>query len=433
MESEKALYYIDSIHYPEAEGNEGRNINNAFAQVSLLDVSENADEVKEPNGIIVSVPTNQMTFANGRKIADNNFVYYSANSQVPFENGNKDLRARELINHSSWLRKLLREKAMNRPIELLEVDKLERSNVKITSYHINVGHGNCTAILIESGTSYRLWMVDCGTTYYVKSSHLENIDDCFAEIAKKLGVVKSQLHISLFMLTHLHNDHYNGIEMLFNHGYCNGGTSFFINLDYAVAAPTYVRILDRINIEGCLVNTPIRNVGNKRGVSYVPTVIFPDKKVFKNNPSFGHRSCYVESNANNSSVVYFVVGSGRSMMFPGDMEKKELDLMTSSGNCTQFLNIVDYYCVSHHASITGHLDCKCLDPGHPKAICIDCCRNGLRRAIVMGRDGAFKGIYNDTVRKDFGQAIVYSEKDDKGNPAKCMILDWPSNTCSYLY
>lgn len=432
MEPEKALYYIDSIHYPEAEGNEGRNINNAFAQVSLLDASENADEV-EPNGIIVPVPTNQMTFANGRKIADNNFVYYSANSQVPFENGNKDLRARELINHSSWLRKLLREKAMNRPIELPEVDKLERSNVKITSYHINVGHGNCTVILIESGTFYSIWMVDCGTAYYVKGTHLENIDDCFDNIAKRLVVNKDQLHISLFMLTHLHGDHYNGLEMLFRQGYCNSHTQFFINLDYAVASPNYVRILDKINNEGCPVNTPIRNVDNERGVRFVPTVIFPDRRVFKNKPSFGYKSFYVESNANNSSVVYFIAIGGRSMMFPGDMEKKELDLMTSSDKCKPFLCTTKYYCVSHHASITGHLNCKCLAPVHPFSTCLKCCKRGLGRAIVMGRDGAFSGIYNQTVINDFGRAIAYSEKDDKGNPVKCLILDWASNTCSYLY
>lgn len=244
MDLDSKLYYVDSIHYPEAEGNEGRYTNNGLAQVSLLDVSENINEVKEPNGVIVSVPTNQMTFANGRKITDNNFVYYSANSQVPFENGNKDIRALNLINRSSRLRKLLREKAMNHSIEIPEADRFGGNNVKITSYHINVGHGNCTVILIEGGTFYSLWMVDCGTTYYVKGPHLENIDDCFAVIANKLGVGNNKLYISLFMLTHLHGDHYNGLEMLFRQGYCNSHTQFFINLDYAVASPTYVRILD---------------------------------------------------------------------------------------------------------------------------------------------------------------------------------------------
>lgn len=428
MIPDSKLYYVDSVHYPKAEGNEEMNDNNATVQVSLLDVSENINEAKEPNNVIVSVPVNQMSFVNGRKIADNNFVYYSANSQIPFENGNKDPRALELINRSSWLRKKLREKYQDRPMELPQRDNF--INSKITSYHINVGHGNCSVILLESGNFYRIWMVDCGTAYYVKGPHLENIDDCFAEIAKKLGVVKSQLHIGLFMLTHLHSDHYNGLEMLFSQGYCNAHTQFFINLDYAVASPVYVRILDRINNGGCLVNTPIRNVHNKR----VPTVIFPDKRVFKNNPSLSHGSYYVESNANNSSVVYFVVGSGRSMMFPGDMEKKELDLMTRSGNCTPFLFWTNYYCVSHHASITGHLDCKCLNPGpHPYLTCLECCKVCLNKAIVMGRDGAFNGIYNKTVINDFGHAIVYSEKDDKGNPAKCLILDWASNTCSYLY
>lgn len=432
MEPDKILYYVDSIHYPETEGSDRGIANNAIVQVSLLDVNENIDAVKVSNDVIVSVPTSQLFFENGKKIADNNFVYYSANNQIPFENGNKDSRALKLINHSSRLRKELREKSQNRSIELPRADT--SINSKITSYHINVGHGNCSVILIESGNFYRIWMVDCGTTYYVEGPHLENIDDCFDDIAQKLGVDKSQLHICLFMLTHLHSDHYNGLEMLFKQGYCDANTQFFINLDYAVASPAYVRILEKINNEGCLVKTPIRNVGPACKIQCIPTVIFPDKKVFKNKPSSGHMPCYIEPKTNNSSVIYIVLGRGKRMLFPGDMEKKELELMTETGNCTPFLNRVDYYCVSHHASIKGHLDSKCLDSGpHPYPTCLECCKVRLNKAIVMGRDGAFSGIYNKTVINDFGPAIVYSEKDDKSNPVKCMILDWASNTCSYLY
>lgn len=424
MEPDKTLYYVDSIHYPENEENDRRIANNAIVQVSLLDVNK----AEKSNDMVVTVPIGQMSFENGKKIADNNFVYYSANNQIPFKNGNKDSRALELINRSSQLRKKLREKFQDRPMELPQRDTF--INSKITSYHINVGHGNCSVILLDSGNFYRIWMVDCGTAYYVKGTHLENIDDCFENIAKRLGVNKDQLRISLFMLTHLHSDHYNGLEMLFNQGYCDANTQFFINLDYAVASPAYVRILERINNEGCLVNTPIRNVDPARKILYIPTVIFPDKKVFKNKPSAGHIPCYIESEANNSSVIYIVFGGGKGMLFPGDMGKKELDLMTSSGNCTPFLYRINYYCVSHHASITGHLDCKCLALG---LTCLECCKVRLNKAIVMGRDGAFSGIYSPTVISDFGANLVYSEKDGKGKKTKCLILDWASNSCSYLY
>lgn len=427
MEPDKLLFYVDSIHYPETEGNDRMAANNATVQISLLDVNKE----KEPNDIVVTVPIGQLFFENGEKIMDNNFVYYSANNQKPFENGNKDLRALKLINQSSRLRKELREKSQNRSIELPRVDTFFEA--KITSYHINVGHGNCSVILIENGNFYRIWMVDCGTNYCVTGPHLENIDDCFDDIAKRLGVTKDKLYINLFMLTHLHSDHYNGLEMLLKQGYCTANTQFFINLDYAVASPVYVRILDEINKTGSLVNTPIRNVDPQCGVLYMPTVIFPDKKVFKNKPSVGHIPCYIEQKTNNSSAIYLVSGSGKSMMFPGDMERKELNLMTRSKNCTPYLNLINYYCVSHHASITGHLDCKCLDPNHPNTICILCCKVNLDRAIVMGRDGAFSGIYSPTVINNFGVNLVYSEKDNTGRKAKCLILDWANNACSYLY
>ncbi|MCQ2078004.1 MAG: hypothetical protein MJZ20_13435 [Bacteroidaceae bacterium] len=426
MEPDKILYYVDSIHYPETEGSDRGIANNAIVQVSLLDVNK----AEEPNDMLVTVPIDQLSFENGKKIADNNFVYYSANNQKPFENGNKDSRALELINRSSQLRKRLRKKYQDRPMDLPRTGNF--SNSKIMSYHINVGHGNCSVILVESDDSYRIWMVDCGTAYYVKRPHLENIDDCFDDIAQRLGLDKSQLHISLFMLTHLHSDHYNGLEMLFNQGYCDEKTQFFINLDYAVASPAYVRILEKINNKGCFVKTPIRNVDSARKIQCIPTVIFPDKKVFKNKPSSRHMPCYIEPEANNSSAIYIVMVRGMMMLFPGDMEKKELDLMTSSGNCTPYLNRINYYCVSHHASITGHLDCKCLDPRHPCSTCIKCCKNNLNKAIVMGRDGAFSGIYNRTVINDFKPNIVYSEKDPSGKSVKGLILDWTSNACSYF-
>lgn len=428
MEPDRTLYYVDSIHYPDTQGNDRIAANNATVQVSLLDVNKG----KEPNDIVLTVPIGQLSFENGRKITDNNFVYYLANNQKPFENGNKDPRALELINRSSQLRKELREKSLNRPIELSRVDTFIKSG--ITSYHINVGHGNCSVILIENDNFYRIWMIDCGTTYYVKGPHLENIDDCFDDIAKRLGVTKDKLSVSLFMLTHLHSDHYNGLEMLFNRGYCNEGTSFFINLDYAVAAPTYVRILELIDQKGCYINTPIRNVVADEAKQPMPMIIFPDRRVFKNHYPSIQAPYYYEQNTNNSSVVYRIVGSGKSMLFPGDMEKKELDKMTESGNCTPYLFRTNYYCVSHHASNTGHLDCDCLNPQqHPYRTCMECCKDNLDRAIVMGRNGAFIGIYSQTVINDFGANLVYSEKDNTGKEVKCLILDWANNACSYLY
>ena len=37
----------------------------------------------------------------------------------------------------------------------------EEKPVQVISYHVNVGHGNCSFILIEAKSCYRLWLVDC--------------------------------------------------------------------------------------------------------------------------------------------------------------------------------------------------------------------------------------------------------------------------------
>ena len=89
----------------------------------------------------------------------------------------------------------------------------------VKSYHVNVGHGNCSLILSVYGTEYDLWMVDCSSYDYLKRrDYSQNLYHCLADIASLLNVNLSSLRISRFMLTHTHFDHYNGLRYLVKHG-----------------------------------------------------------------------------------------------------------------------------------------------------------------------------------------------------------------------
>lgn len=71
--------------------------------------------------------------------------------------------------------------------------------------------------------------------------------------------------------------------------------------------------------------------------------------------------------------------------------------MSSVGNCSMDLFTSDFYVVSYHGSINGHPDMPCMNPKQPVPITLDCVSHALVKAILMGRNGAFSGIYSPVV------------------------------------
>lgn len=59
--------------------------------------------------------------------------------------------------------------------------------------------------------------------------------------------------------------------------------------------------------------------------------------------------------------------------------------------------------------------------------------NNKAKAVLMGRDGAYKGIYDhNTVIPFWGNRLVYSEHDQHGKYVKFAILDWLTGKVNYL-
>jgi hypothetical protein len=100
------------------------------------------------------------------------------------------------------------------------------------------------------------------------------------------------------------------------------------------------------------------------------------------------------------------------MVFPGDLEQKGFENMSYAGKCNAALFRADYYVVSHHGSINGHPVLTCKNPRQPIPTVLKCATHRLNKAILMGRNGAYSGIYSPVVENYWNTAcgLEYTEK-----------------------
>lgn len=302
-------------------------------------------------------------------------------------------------------------------------------NAHVESYHVNVGHGNCTLIFIRKRKEYELWMVDCGGIDMLnRQCYYSNILACLADIASKLNIPQADLYISKLFLTHWHYDHISGFQLLVKNGFINKHTQCYINLYYAHSSQCANDMLAKLVQLGLKCYEPTASLP-------IPavTILHPECRIRKKVHPYDTTPCRIVTKANDASVVYAVTIGGETMILPGDLEKNGWDAMTSAATCQKHhLCTTNYYCVSHHGSMTGHVDIPCLERNHyPKVG--NCIKAGpLQKAILMGRDGAYPGIYNNGVVNYWGNILRYSEHDDQNNSRCAYVLEWGLNNERYL-
>ena len=437
----KTLYFIESINLIQPYAEEERTLGSSSPvfSICLEDINmskeivarntqerfngENNERGYDDIYRTIEIPKIRMKLDTGTSLYEGMFVYLEEENDIlRFTSGRGDDIAKEHIRENSRLRhQLFRDNSYLDNI----ADDFDYAHAQIKSYHVNVGNGNCTFVLFIDRDSYRLWMVDCGMIDVKnRRNYSVNIDIVIGQIARDINCDVSNVHIHRFLLTHWHADHYNGMIYMLQRGWLDSQTIFVMNLYYSCPTPCANQILyqlDRMNVR-CYEPQVSLRLNNC-------SILHPNLRIGRWNNA--RLNMIGVREVNDSSVVYSIYGVGKSMIFSGDLEKKGFDRMTKARTCRCWLHTSTYYCVSHHASLTGHIDIPCLSGPFPTVL--DCVQHNLQYAIVMGRNGAYDGIYDAQVIQDFGNHIIYSERDKSGNMTRGVALEWNNGKTIHIY
>lgn len=430
----KSTYYIDSIY--RSEGSDP-----AEGYITLI--STDADE--EGSFIPYTIPFNTMPMVRAedglREVRENTYVYlskYNPDEPVVFEDRNTSPYAEQQFSEMAELRQLLDEAYSNATDELTEEEFLILTHpTEIYSYHVNVGHGNCSLILVKSGYKHILWMVDASTMEGVnfmapKTDHSSSLHQCLEEIAQRVDAQISQLHINRFFLTHPHYDHFNGVFYLHKIGLLDKDTVYYINYYYDCSCEPYKNYLQYLYKNKYKIIEPTE----WNCIASIMYILHPERRIFRTDkllPS-SNRPYRVVENVNNASVVYCFCIGDRTMIFPGDLQHEGFDAMTKDRSCCYRRYFPDYYAISHHGSGNGHPQQRCMSHHRP-LYPLRCLTSSLKKAVLMGRDGAYSKIFDSKVTAYFSNKGELVSTDMRRGKASLhyLRLNWLSGYVDYKF
>lgn len=344
-----------------------------------------------------------------RKLHEGQYVYYDTETKQ-FTPAYNDPLARTRQRKNFYYRNRLYSK--QNPVDAEQLGEI----LAVQSYHVNVGHGNCSILFVQYRRmfhdEYQIWMVDCGAIDYNVGNFYLNIDACFADIAKRVNDNIANLKITRFFLTHWHYDHISGIPFLISNHHITNQTKFYMNLYYAHSSKCANEVLRTLDSMGVACYEPVI------GLSVNPwlSILYPECRIRKQqyNEVVPNR---VEKKMNNSSVVYAFQFGNKQMIYPGDLEQDGWNVFKTQPNSMTAMSVADYYCVSHHGSDNGHV----VVPHH------------FQKVVLMGRDGAYKGIYSPTVMQYWSSVLSFSEWDNNKRACIAVVLDWNTGRTRYIY
>lgn len=336
-----------------------------------------------------------------RIVHEDSYVYWLGENN--FQAADTDSRVLQIRERHENLIESLRQQIIN-------VNETTYSGIKeLYSYHVNIGHGNHSLIVFKTENDVHIWMVDCSER---SQRHRDNIDNCLTYIKKRFHLESPK--IDVVMLTHPHYDHFSGIRYYIeDKQMIDKNTLFYINTRYNIIKHNFNNLLSKIHSIQSKIIVPI--IGNSNTNI---NILYPDN-IDKS----------LKLSYNNMSSVYNIRFDNTSYcIFPGDLEKEGWALLNVDKYCKYFAD-VRLYAISHHGSINGHLrEVKSEFPsGCPKRPnkykLIHEIVSSKAIPVLMGKDGAYKGIYSRKVLNDFKGRILYSEKDGACNPISFLEID----------
>lgn len=397
----KKLYFVNNV------------FNDDESHVELFKVevenTKGGTEDSIPVNIVIVPREGDIGLTEGQFVVEDNDGHY--------DKGGSEPEAKSLVLQNNKLRsKIYKKYVTSNNTEF-------RTGVSnVYSYHINIGHGNCSVIVFSREGQFKIWMIDCSIWDYTnRINYAGNLEACFQHIKTKFNL--QDIELDKFLLTHTHYDHFNGINYLLNHQHINNNTEVWINTYYSWPDEKYNKLLDRLS------NLNVRYIEPKTSNSTDQIdILYPNNTIVRKSPkiSLQQYSIVPKNKVNNSSVVYKINLGNKSMIFPGDIETEGWNNINT---CAHYLRDTNYYCVSHHGSINGHIRNRC--PGGKTILDIgECCIN-MQKCILMGRHGAYSGIFSNQVLNCFRNKLYRTDIDSEGKIPHFMELDWQNAQVNY--
>ncbi len=439
--SEKELFIIHNITQLFSE--EGISLDNY--KLTLFPVREHNLNIDSDEDTQIDV---QNDFTVNRDVikdyTEGQFVYMRRNKkgEIKLSKGIKDTRARQHIMTNNRLRaQIALGSTAPEPTDF----KLSE-NEQVFSYHVNVGHGNCSFIVIDSLHGTKIWCVDSSEWDYLsKKSYRSNIEECLTYISEKFNI--KDIKIEKFFLTHPHYDHFSGFIYLIKK-YASKYAEFWINPYYSFSSTSYNKLLHVLN--SCLRSRTLKIIesypwNNTPNIS----ILNENQLILRSKPTGGSTSFKklvasgklassnpytVQKNVNNSSIIYHFKFGDKSILFPGDIE----DLgWKNIKNCMPYLSRANYYCLSHHGSMNGHIRSSC--PAKRPINDVRLCSPLVDVLFIQGRDGAYPGIINKKLLSDFKithplKHIYRTDQDpSKRSDPLFFEITWLNDTVVYKF
>ncbi|MCL2722238.1 MAG: MBL fold metallo-hydrolase [Treponema sp.] len=397
----KNIYFIENIIKTQ---------NDNFCLVALFNASLFLENKQLENNSYFAVQ--QISNSLVRDVNEGSFYFFET-SENSFRKANFTSTAKSFIFQNALVRKRLINNITKQLSKSSSVDE------EFVSYHVNVGHGNCS-FLVEKNTK-SIWLVDCSNYDFLNKTYYQtNIDMCINRIKERFSLI--DIHLKKVFITHPHFDHYSGIETLINNKYIDSSTNFYLNPYYHFSNPKWNNLLNRIDKLGSMIIEPI-----SPNSSSTIEILYPKNRVIANNrSSYMIPGSIIQPKINNTSIVFAVKSVNNTFLFTGDIETDAWDIVDS---CYPYLHNCNYYTISHHGSDNGHIRTKCLSKGISISTVSDCFNRNHRgksvQPILMGRDKAYSGIYSSNVINDFNKfkkPIVYTE-----TAPHFVEIEWNSN------
>ncbi|MBO0962715.1 hypothetical protein J1P26_23755, partial [Neobacillus sp. MM2021_6] len=234
----KLLYFIHDI--TQIYDEEGRQLQKVVVVLFRIFEKKENSSVEDSTPEIVDF-TLDYTQITGNYEGQFVYVIQKANGDIRLTSAGNDYRARQhtLINNR------LRASLYNGETDSEQFNYTSQEFSKLYSYHVNVGHGNCSFIVFKRNQDVNIWCIDCSDwDYRNKISYFDNIESCLEQI--KIDFEINEIKINKFFLTHSHFDHFSGLERLIKL-YATINAEVWFNPYYSFSSTRYNKLLNTIN------------------------------------------------------------------------------------------------------------------------------------------------------------------------------------------